>query len=100
MYRREELGIDAVAHGIHPPFAFRCTTEEQFGFVLGHKERMRRPLRHGALERQQSRSLAPIEPGHRPAVIGGILRPFGRIHVNEVDERAQVRNTLDILRHR
>ncbi len=47
------------------------------------------PCGDRALESQQARTLAPVEPGQRPAMRSCVLRPFGGIHVDEIDEHGQ-----------
>ncbi len=83
---REIIGVDAVAQRLDANGALRRQVGEVCGFGSGDEEGTGRATGDFPLIGEQAPAFAAVEPGHRPAVLGGVLRPLGRVDIDKIDQ--------------
>ena len=79
--------------------AFRRQLAEQVRFGFRHEQRRIVIARHAPLVRQQLLRFVAVQPIHRPRFLCGVLAPFIRIDVAEIDHAAHAGIRIGVLRH-
>ena len=83
----KKFGIDAIAHRLDHLTTLRCQPLKKCGLAVGHKKRPPRAQSECPLVGQQAAPFALVHPRHRPVVLPGVLGPFGRVNIDEIDQQ-------------
>ena len=100
--RRKKICVHTVAHRLDHIHAFGRQALKERSFAPGHKKRAAGTHRERPLVGQETPAFTRVHPRQRPAVLRGILRPLGRVNIDEIHQqrpRHGVRPMRHVLRH-